>query len=44
MDPTGLLDPVFAQLDEIARQVDTGLDETLEAFTHLQEALPAPGA
>ena len=43
LDPTGLLDPLFAQIDEIALQVDTGLDRTVEAFKGLQAALPAGG-
>jgi hypothetical protein len=38
-----LLTPVLDALDDIALQVDQGLDETVEAFTRLQEALPAPG-
>ena len=36
----GLLDPVFDQLDDIAQQVDVGLDETVVAFERLQGALP----
>lgn len=43
LDPRGLLDPVFAQLDEIAAQVDAGLTDTLTAFERLQAALPSGG-
>ncbi len=43
LDPSGPLDPLFAQIDEIALQVDTGLDRTVEAFKGLQAALPAGG-
>ena len=38
-----LLTPVLDVLDSIAQQVDQGLDETVEAFKRLQEALPPPG-
>jgi hypothetical protein len=38
-----LLTPVLDALDDIAQQVDQGLDETVDAFKRLQEALPAPG-
>lgn len=43
LDPRGLLDPVFDQLDTLARQVDEGLDETVDAFERLQDALPSGG-
>lgn len=38
-----LLTPVLDALDNIAQQVDQGLDETVTAFRHLQESLPPPG-
>jgi hypothetical protein len=38
-----LLQPVLDVIDEIARQVDEGLDETVSAFKRLQDALPPPG-
>jgi hypothetical protein len=38
-----LLSPVLTVLDSIAEQVDQGLDETVDAFKRLQEALPPPG-
>jgi hypothetical protein len=34
------LQPVLAELDAIKEQLDTGLEETGDAFTRLQEALP----
>ena len=40
---SALLGPVLDALDNIALQVDQGLDETVEAFKRLQEALPPPG-
>ena len=43
IDPTGLLLPVFDQIDQIAGQVDTGLDETVASFKRLQQALPSGG-
>jgi hypothetical protein len=43
IDPRGLLDPVFDQLDQIAQQVDSGLDATVSSFKRLQDALPAGG-
>ena len=43
IDPQGLLDPVFEQLDEIAEQVDSGLDQTVASFKRLQDALPSGG-
>lgn len=36
----GLLDPIFDQLDQLATQVDEGLDGTVSAFQRLQAALP----
>ena len=38
-----LLTPVLDVLDCIARDVDQGLDTTVEAFKRLQQALPPPG-
>ena len=38
-----LLTPVLDVLDSIAKQVDQGLDETVDAFKRLQDALPPPG-
>ncbi|MCP4600676.1 MAG: hypothetical protein GY847_09120 [Proteobacteria bacterium] len=38
-----LLEPVLDQLDNLAEQIDTGLDTTVESLEHLQDALPAPG-
>ena len=43
LDVTRLLDPIFEELDTIARQVDEGLDRTVEAFERLQAALPGGG-
>jgi hypothetical protein len=43
LDLGSLLGPVLDQLDAIALQVDVGLDETVEAFERLQQALPAGG-
>ena len=43
IDPRGLLTPVYDQLDEIALEVDSGLDETVAAFKRLQDALPSGG-
>ena len=43
LDIQALLGPVLDGLDEIAEQVDRGLDETVEAFKRLQESLPPPG-
>lgn len=43
LDPRGLLSPVFDQLDVIAAQVDSGLDDTVASFKRLQDALPAGG-
>jgi hypothetical protein len=39
----GLLNPVFDQLDNIAKQVDQGLGDTVTAFKRLQAALPGGG-
>ncbi|HEY0994213.1 MAG TPA: hypothetical protein VGD80_44465 [Kofleriaceae bacterium] len=36
-----LLTPVFDALDGLAGEVSTGLDETVEAFKRLQQALPS---
>jgi hypothetical protein len=41
LDVEALAAPLLDQLDEIARQVDEGLDETVEAFKRLQDALPS---
>ncbi len=43
LDVTGLLTPVFVKLDEIALQVDVGLEGTVAAFEELQAALPGGG-
>ena len=43
IDPQTLLEPVFDELDEIASQVDGGLDDTVTAFRRLQDALPGGG-
>ncbi|MBL8481485.1 MAG: hypothetical protein JNJ60_04775 [Rhodocyclaceae bacterium] len=43
IDPRGLMNPVFDQLDVIAGQVDGGLDATVASFKRLQDALPAGG-
>jgi hypothetical protein len=43
IDPSGLLTPVLDQLDLIAQQVDSGLDNTVVAFQRLQAALPSGG-
>jgi hypothetical protein len=43
IDPRGLIDPVFEQLDQIAEQVDSGLDQTVASFKRLQDALPSGG-
>jgi hypothetical protein len=39
-----LLSPVLDALDDLAGQVDEGLDRTTEALQRLQQALPAPGS
>jgi len=39
-----LLEPVLNQLDALAGQVSTGLDDTAHAIERLQAALPAPGS
>ncbi|CAD5366054.1 conserved hypothetical protein [Rubrivivax sp. A210] len=44
VDPTGLLDPVFDELDAIAAEVSSGLDDTVAGFKRLQDALPAASA
>ncbi len=43
LDVAALIAPLRAQLDEIARQVHDGLDETVVAFERLQDALPSGG-
>lgn len=43
LDVAALIAPLRTQLDEIARQVHDGLDETVEAFERLQDALPSGG-
>lgn len=40
LDVRGLVDPVLVELDNIAHQVDDGLDRTVAAFEKLQAALP----
>jgi hypothetical protein len=39
-----LIAPVLDALDDLAGQVDEGLDRTTEALQRLQQALPAPGS
>jgi hypothetical protein len=41
LEVTGLLTPLFEQLDAISAQVDTGLEDTVVAFKRLQDALPS---
>jgi hypothetical protein len=41
LDLNALLVPLFDQLDNIAKQVDEGLDETVTSFRRLQDALPS---
>jgi hypothetical protein len=43
LDVAKLVAPIRAQLDDIAKQVDTGLDETVVSFQRLQAALPSGG-
>lgn len=43
VDPSGLMAPVFDELDAIADEVADGLDGTVVAFKRLQDALPAGG-
>jgi hypothetical protein len=43
LDAGRLIAPLRLQLDDIARQVDEGLDRTVEAFERLQAALPSGG-
>ncbi len=43
LDPSGLLAPLYDQLDVMARQIDTGLTDTITGFQRLQDALPAGG-
>ena len=41
LDLNTLLAPLFDQLDDIAKQVNEGLDETVTSFRRLQDSLPA---
>jgi hypothetical protein len=43
IDPKALLQPVLDELDNLAAQVASGLDEIAQAIERLQAALPAPG-
>jgi hypothetical protein len=43
LDVAALITPLRAQLDDIAKQVDSGLDETVASFQRLQAALPSGG-
>ncbi|MEO8619778.1 MAG: hypothetical protein ABI625_01860 [bacterium] len=43
LNVAALIAPFRAQLDDIARQVDEGLDRTVVAFERLQDALPSGG-
>ena len=43
LDVAALIAPLRAQLDDIAKQVDEGLDATVGAFERLQAALPGGG-
>jgi hypothetical protein len=43
LDVAALIAPLRAQLDDIARQVDEGLDRTVASFERLQDALPSGG-
>ena len=43
LDVAQLIAPLRAQLDDIAKQVDEGLDRTVVAFERLQAALPSGG-
>jgi hypothetical protein len=40
LDVGALIAPIFDQLDAIAGQIDTGLEDTVGAFQRLQDALP----
>jgi hypothetical protein len=40
LDVSRLLAPLLEQLDAIASQIDTGLEETVASFQRLQDALP----
>ncbi len=43
LDIAKLIAPLRAQLDDIAHQVDAGLDQTVSSFERLQAALPGGG-
>ncbi|HEY9227486.1 MAG TPA: hypothetical protein VIP11_12605 [Gemmatimonadaceae bacterium] len=43
LDIAALIAPLRAQLDDIAKQVDEGLDKTVVSFQRLQAALPSGG-
>jgi hypothetical protein len=43
LDVAALIKPLRDQLDDIARQVDEGLDKTVTSFERLQTALPSGG-
>ena len=43
VDPSGLLTPLYDQLDAMARQIDTGMTDTITGFQRLQDALPTGG-
>lgn len=43
LDVAALIAPLRAQLDDIAKQVDEGLDVTVTSFERLQAALPSGG-
>jgi hypothetical protein len=43
LDVAALIKPLRDQLDDIARQVDEGLDKTVTSFERLQAALPSGG-
>jgi hypothetical protein len=43
LDIAALIAPLRAQLDDIAHQVDEGLDKTVSSFQRLQDALPSGG-
>jgi hypothetical protein len=43
LDIAALIKPLRDQLDDIAKQVDEGLDKTVASFQRLQDALPSGG-
>ena len=43
LDVASLIAPLRAQLDDIAKQVDDGLDRTVASFERLQASLPSGG-